>query len=122
MCCGMLQCEQRCVCFPISLLALLLRGEVQPIPLGVTFSNADPKLKARTSVFTETWQKRRSSFELKLSKMSPQVGLAVVSASAHVCQSVPTPYCIWSVAQSALGVFINLNLQSHSHWSLFKGA
>jgi len=33
------------------------------------------KLKARTSLFTETWQKRRSSFEL--SKMSPQVGSAV---------------------------------------------
>ena len=33
------------------------------------------KLKARTSLFTETWQKRRSSFELL--KMSPQVGLAV---------------------------------------------
>ena len=34
------------------------------------------KLKARTSLFTETWQKRRSSFELL--KMSPQVGLAVL--------------------------------------------
>ena len=33
------------------------------------------KLKARLSLFTETWQKRRSSFEL--SKMSPQVGLGV---------------------------------------------
>ena len=39
------------------------------------------KLKARTSLFNETWQKRCLSFELwalKLhSKMSPQVGLAV---------------------------------------------
>ena len=35
------------------------------------------KLKARTSLFTETWQKRRSSIELWASKMSPQVGLAV---------------------------------------------
>jgi len=39
------------------------------------------KLKDRTSLFTETWQKRRSSFELwalkQLSKMSPQVGSAV---------------------------------------------
>jgi len=40
--------------------------KVQPIPLGVTFSNAvsSSKLKARTSLFIETWQKRRSSFEL----------------------------------------------------------
>ena len=45
--------------------------QVQPIPLGVTISNAvsklkaqSSKLKARTSLFTETWQKRRSSFEL----------------------------------------------------------
>ena len=39
------------------------------------------KLKAWTSLFTETWQKRRSSFELwalkQLSKMSHQVGSAV---------------------------------------------
>ena len=33
------------------------------------------KLKARTSLFTETRQKRRWSFEF--SKMKPQVGLAV---------------------------------------------
>ena len=37
---------------------------VQPIPLGVTFSNAVSKLKAPTSLFTETWQKRHSTFEL----------------------------------------------------------
>jgi len=41
------------------------------------------KLKARTSLFTETWQKKRSSFELstlkQLSKMSSQVGYAVTS-------------------------------------------
>jgi len=49
--------------------------DIQPIPLGVTFSNADSKLKARTSLFTETWQKSHSTSEL--SKMSPQVGLAV---------------------------------------------
>jgi hypothetical protein len=38
----------------------------KPIPLGVTFSNAvsSSKIKARTSLFTETWQKRCSSFEL----------------------------------------------------------
>ena len=41
-----------------------LHTHVQLIPLGVTFSNAVSKLKARMSVFTETWQKRRSSFEL----------------------------------------------------------
>ena len=51
--------------------------DIQPIPLGVTFSNADSKLKARTSLFTETWQQSHSTFEL--SKMSPQVGLAVPS-------------------------------------------
>ena len=40
---------------------------VQPIPFGVRFSKALSKLKAqtRTSLFTETWQKRRSSFELR---------------------------------------------------------
>jgi len=37
---------------------------LQPTPLWVTFSNAVSKLKARTSLSTETWQKRRSSFEL----------------------------------------------------------
>ena len=37
---------------------------IQPIPLAVTFSNAVSKLKALTSLFTETWQERRSSFEL----------------------------------------------------------
>ena len=32
---------------------------VQPIPLGLTFSNAvsNSKLKARTSLVTETWHK-----------------------------------------------------------------
>ena len=39
------------------------------------------KLKARTFLFTETWQKRRSSFQLwaskELSKMLPQVSSAV---------------------------------------------
>ena len=54
---------------------------VQPIPLGVTFSNAVSKLKARTSLLPRFSEKRRSSFELwalkELSKMSPQVGLAV---------------------------------------------
>ena len=53
----------------------------QPIPPGVTYSKALSKLKARMSLFTETWQKRRSSFELwplkQLSKLSPQVGSAV---------------------------------------------
>jgi len=52
--------------------------QVQPIPLGVLHFRMlfqSSKRKARTSHFTETWQKRRSSFEL--SKMSPQVGLAV---------------------------------------------
>ena len=37
---------------------------IQPVPLGVTFSNAVSKIKARRSLSTETWQKRRSSFEL----------------------------------------------------------
>ena len=36
------------------------------------------KLKASTSLFTETWQKRRSSFELWALKMSPHLGLAVL--------------------------------------------
>jgi len=36
-------------------------------------------LKARTSLFIETWQKRRSSFELELSEITSQVGLAVHS-------------------------------------------
>ena len=38
----------------------------QPILRGVTFSKhfQSSKLKARTSLFTETWPKRRSSFEL----------------------------------------------------------
>jgi len=38
----------------------------KPIPLGVTFSNdvSSSKIKARTSLFTETWQKRCLSFEL----------------------------------------------------------
>jgi len=38
----------------------------KPIPLGVTFSNAvsSSKINTRTSIFTETWQKRCSSFEL----------------------------------------------------------
>jgi len=36
----------------------------QPIPRGVKSSKALSKLKARTSLLTETWQKRRSSFEL----------------------------------------------------------
>ena len=38
----------------------------KPIPLGATFWNAvsSSKLEARTSLFTETWQKRCSSFEL----------------------------------------------------------
>ena len=35
------------------------------------------KLKARTSLFTETWQKTLRALSFELSKMSPQVGLAV---------------------------------------------
>ena len=39
---------------------------IQPIPRGVTFPKLfqSSKLKARMSLFTETWQKRSSSFEL----------------------------------------------------------
>jgi len=48
------------------------------------------KLKASTSLFTETWQKRRSSFEL--SKMSPQVGLAVHA----ILKSQLTTQCAWT--------------------------
>jgi len=36
---------------------------VQPIPLGVTFSNDVSKLKALTFLFTETWHKRRPNFD-----------------------------------------------------------
>jgi len=54
---------------------------VQPIPLGVTFSNAVSKLKAPTSLLPRFSGKRRSSFELlalkELSKISPHAGLAV---------------------------------------------
>ena len=58
----------------------------QPIPLGVTFSNAarlfqSSKLEARTSLWPRFSEKSRSSFELwalkELLKMSPHVGLAV---------------------------------------------
>jgi len=51
--------------------------------MGWPFRKLSPssKLKARTSLCTETWQKRRSSLELwalkQLSKMSPHVGSAV---------------------------------------------
>ena len=53
---------------------------IQPIQLGwhVRKLLQSSKLKARTSLFTETWQKRRSSFELwalkQHSKMSPRAG------------------------------------------------
>ena len=47
-----------------SLLPIHLLHILQPIPLGVTFSKAVSKLKARTSLLTETWQKKRASFEL----------------------------------------------------------
>jgi len=56
---------------------------LQPIPRGVIFPKLfqSSKLKTRTSLFTETWQKRSLCFELwalkQNSKMSPQVGLAI---------------------------------------------
>jgi len=44
------------------------------------------KLKAQSSnvSFHETWQKRRSSLSFELSKMSPQVGLAVHTSASEV--------------------------------------
>jgi len=76
------------------------RTVLQPIAFGVSFLQVghsysqshvgwhfqklfqSSKLKAQTSLFTESWQKRCSSFELwalkQHSKMSPQVGSAVV--------------------------------------------
>jgi len=55
------------------------------------------KLKARTSLFTETWQKRRSSSKLsalkELSKMSSHLGLVVPTWSSfkrNSCIGVPT--------------------------------
>jgi len=60
------------------------QSRVQPIPRGVTFPKLfqSSKLKARMSLFTETWQKSSSSFQLwalkQNSKISPQVGLAVL--------------------------------------------
>jgi len=47
----------------------------KPIPLGVTFSNAvsSSKIKARTSLFTETWQRDVRALSFELSKMTSQV-------------------------------------------------
>ena len=57
---------------------------LQSIPLGVTCSKAVSKIKARTSLSPRFSDKRRSSFEVwalkELSKMSPQMGLAVLDS------------------------------------------
>jgi len=55
---------------------------VQPIPLGVTFSNVVSKLKAQSSKLDRLFSLKRGKRALRalsfeLSKMSPQVGLAV---------------------------------------------
>jgi len=62
---------------------------IQPIPLGVTFSNAvsSSKLKARTSLFTEKWQKRRSSFELWAFENVTPSGIGCTYIYACVCIS-----------------------------------
>jgi len=59
-----------------------LSNDVQPIPLGVTLSNAVSKLKAQSSklerLFSLKHRKRDvRALSFELSKMSPQVGLAV---------------------------------------------
>ena len=124
-CCSMLQCAQKMPTLP----------HRATCPTSPRTSTANPTwgdifeccFKAQNSQLERVFPLKRGKRDVRalsfeLSKMSPQVELAVVFASAHVCISVHTPYRIWSVTQSAFGVFINLNLQSQSHWSVFKGA
>jgi len=61
---------------------LISRNMIQPIPLGVTFSNAVSK--AQSSKLERLFSLKRGkrdvrALSLELSKMSPQVGLGVVS-------------------------------------------
>jgi len=66
---------------------------VQPIPLGVTLSNAvlSSKLKARTFLFTATWQERCSSFELW--------GFENVTPSGIDCTLISFMDCILSIVR-----------------------
>ena len=101
-----------CVCAVVYVCVTLLnesdfpckvKSDVQPIPLGVTFSTAISKLKAQSSnVSLHRNVARRSSFEL--SKMTAQVGLAVpalcvcvflfVCVCACVCMCVSVCVCV----------------------------
>jgi len=79
---------------------ILLRT-LLPIPLVVTFSKALSKLKAQTSLLTETWQKRLSSFELRAFENDTPSGIGctrkrytredIASCYAHYKQKVWHP-------------------------------
>jgi len=68
------------------------------------------KLKARTSLFTETWQKRRSSFEL--SKMSPQVGLAV---HIYIYTYTHIYICIYVYVHIYIIAIVRMHMHMHLH-------
>jgi len=62
--------------------------QIQPIPLGATFSNAVSKLKAQSSNVCFYWNVAKETFEpwaFELSKMSPQVELAVQTLNECLC-------------------------------------
>jgi len=88
--------------------------QVQPIPLRVTFSNAVSKLKARTSLFTETWPKRRSSFELwAFENVTPSgIGCRYVPLTSHEETSRIDP-CHWRITNDINSFHVDM-----CHWRL----
>jgi len=75
----------------------------KPIPLGVTFSNAvsSSKFKAQTHLFTETWQKRCSSFELWAFESDTPSGIYCTFISFMNCiLSIVRFTVYWSVCVS----------------------
>jgi len=81
------------LCFRSTSYTYIWWWEVQPIPIGVTFSNAVSKLKARMSVFTEVWQKRRSSFELWAFVNVTPSGIGCTSTEVHRIHIYVAMYC-----------------------------
>ena len=73
--------------------ACVSRNKVQPIPLGVTFSNAVSKLKAQSSNVSFHWNVAKETFELwalSFWKCHPKWDWLYVSRETKVCVEIDT--------------------------------
>jgi len=77
------------------------------------------KLNARTSLFTETWQKRRLSFELWAFENVTTSGIGCIYASSH-CMRQRESVCVWwdreSVCACGTRTCIYASSHTHAHW------